>query len=453
MEVLYSLFYFVIAVSILVAFHEFGHFWVARKAGVKVLCFSIGFGKVVWSYQKTPDSTQYALSAIPLGGYVKMVDEREGEVKPEDLPYAFNRQSLAARAAIVAAGPIFNLLLAIFFFWCVFIIGQTGFKPIVGEVKPETIAAEAGLVEGDVILKVDDRLTPTWSEALDAVFSEAVGGQHQIQVIVNSPDDIEQRKVLFIADGDVEKPEVLYERLGLNLWMPKLRPLIGKVLEQSAASEGGLKVGDLLISADGVAIDDWMVWVEYVQERPETLINLIVERDGVRLPLNVIPKALQQDGETVGRIGAAVEMPEELLETLKVTYSLSPWEALPKAFEKTWGYSVGTLKMMGKMLIGKASVENLSGPISIAQYAGQYAERGLVSFLKYLALISVSLGVLNLLPVPVLDGGHLVFFAIEAIKGSPISESVQMYFQQLGVLLLIGLMMLAMFLDLEKIFQ
>lgn len=453
MDVLHSLFYFVVAVSLLVAFHEFGHFWVARKVGVKVLRFSIGFGKIVWSRQKTPDSTEYAISAIPLGGYVKMVDEREEKVKPEDLPYAFNRQPLWARAAIVAAGPIFNLLLAVLLFWGVFIIGETGIRPIIGSVEPGTLAAEAGLQEGEEILKVNGKAVPTWSEAISKLFSEAMGGTRQIQLTVKTEDAFETVKAIEVSERDLEKPEILYQRLGLTPWSPKVQPVIGKILEQGAAQQAGLKEGDLIISADGESISEWMEWVKYVQERPETPIKLVVERDGVRLPLNVIPEAVRQDDKVIGKIGAGVKVPKELLDQVRVTYRLSPFQALPAALERTWRFSIGTFMMIGKMLIGQASVENLSGPISIAQYAGQSAEMGLVPFLKYLGLISVSLGVLNLLPIPVLDGGHLLFFAVEGMKGSPVSENTQILFQQIGVFLLITLMMLAMFLDIERLFQ
>ncbi len=453
MDVLHSLFYFVVAVSVLVAFHEYGHFWVARRAGVKVLRFSIGFGKVLWSYKKTPGSTEYVLSAIPLGGYVKMVDEREGDVKAEDLPYSFNRQSLLARVCIVAAGPLFNLLLAVVLFWCVFILGESGFRPILGQVAPGTLAADAELQEGDEILKINGRSVPTWSEAIGTLFSEAMGGNKEIQLTIKSPDGLETVKEITVSDSDLGKPEILYKRLGLTPWSPALKPVIGKVLEQGTAKQAGLQPGDLIISADGKPIDEWMEWVDYVQGHPQTPIKLIVERDGIRMPLNVVPEAVERDGETIGKIGAGVDIPKDLLDSIRVTYSLSPLDAVPAALERTWEFSLGTLTMIGKMLIGRASVENLSGPISIAQYAGQSAEMGLVPFLKYLGLISVSLGVLNLLPIPVLDGGHLLFFAVEAVKGSPISEKTQILFQQIGVLLLITLMTLAMFLDLERLFQ
>ncbi len=453
MEILHSLFYFVVAVGVLVAFHEFGHFWVARKAGVKVLRFSIGFGKVIASFQKTPESTEYVLSAIPLGGYVKMVDEREEEVKPEDIPFAFNRQSLLARSAIVAAGPFFNLLLAVFLFWCVLIMGETGMRPIVGTITPGTLAAEAGMQKGDEILQINQKPAPTWSEAISLMFSGALNGEREIQVLVKTVDETEQTRIFFIQDSDIQKPETLYKRLGLTPWTPELKPVIGKVLPEGAAREAGIQTGDVIISADGVKIKDWMEWVEYVQARPQTPIKLIVDREGVYLPLLVTPKAVEQKGETIGKIGAGVKVPEQLLDSLRVTYTLSPLDAIPAALEKTWFLSYSTLKMMGKMVIGKASVENLSGPISIAQFAGQSADMGFVFFLKYLGLISVSLGVLNLLPIPVLDGGHLMFFAIEAIKGSPVSEKIQIYFQQVGVLLLISLMVLAIFLDIERLFQ
>ena len=453
MEFLHTLFYFVIAIGVLISFHEFGHFWVARKAGVKVLRFSVGFGKVLWSYQNNPESTEYVISAIPLGGYVKMVDEREGEVKSEDLPFAFNRQSLMARTAIVAAGPIFNLALAVVLFWSVLVIGETGIKPILGEAGQGTLAAAAGFVESEEILKVNDKLTPTWTEAIGAIIASALDGDEDIKVTVKSFDEQQQVRRLKISEGDADNPEVFYERLGLKPWSPKLKPIIGLVLPDSAASSAGLQKGDLVISADGVVINDWMQWVETVKNHPNFTINLIVERDSVRLPLTITPKGVQSEQKTEGKIGASVFVPDELIKSLSVEYSLSPLKAIPVALETTWYYAYTTLKMMGKMLIGKASVENLSGPISIAQYAGQSAEMGLVHFIKFMALVSVSLGVLNLLPIPVLDGGHLLFFALEAIKGRPVSEKIQTFFQQVGIALLMSLMALAMVLDVQRLFH
>ncbi|MGZ8135720.1 MAG: RIP metalloprotease RseP [Methylococcaceae bacterium] len=453
MDLLHTLFYFIIAIGVLVSFHEFGHFWVARKVGVKVLRFSVGFGKVFWSYQKTPDSTEYVLSAIPLGGYIKMVDEREGDVSKEDLPFAFNRQPLLSRTAIVAAGPIFNLALAVVLFWSVLVIGETGIKPILGEVAQNTLAAQAGFVEGEEIVAVNDRLTPTWTEAMTVLISSALDGEQEISVKVKNRDDQQNNRTLKFSESDTRDPEVLFERLGFKPWSPKLKPIIGKVLPESAALAADLKQGDLIISADGNAMNDWMQWVNYVKARPDIAINLLVERGGVQLPLTVTPKSVTVGQKTEGKIGASVHVPEELIKAISVEYSLSPLEAIPAALESTYHYCSTTLRMMGKMLIGKASVENLSGPISIAQYAGQSANMGFVHFIKFMALVSVSLGVLNLLPIPVLDGGHLLFFAIEGIKGAPVSEKIQMFYQQVGIALLMSLMALAMVMDVQRLFQ
>ena len=453
MDLLHTLFYFLVAISVLVSIHEFGHFWVARKVGVKVLRFSIGFGKVLCAYQKNPDSTEYVLSAIPLGGYVKMADEREGEVKEEDLPYAFNRQSVLARTAIVAAGPVFNLVLAVVLFWSVLVIGETGIKPILGAVDQGTLAAAAGFIDGDQIISINDKTTPTWNEAMTVLVSLALDGEQSIKVAVKSFDDQQAVRTLQLTDKDSETPEVLYQRLGFKPWSPKLQPIIGKVLPDSAALAAGLKQGDLLVSADDLAINDWMQWVATVKSHGGVAIKLVIERDGVRLPVTITPKEVVMGKKTEGKVGASVYIPEELMKSVSVEYVLSPLAAIPVALQTTYYYSVTSLKMMGRMLIGKASVQNLSGPISIAQYAGQSATMGLVSFIKFMALVSVSLGILNLLPIPVLDGGHLLFFAIEGVKGSPVSERIQLFFQQIGIALLVSLMALAMFLDVDRLFQ
>jgi len=453
MDLLYTLFHFIVAIAILVAFHEFGHFWVARKCGVKVLRFSIGFGKIIWSYQKTPESTEYVLSSVPLGGYVKMVDEREGNVKKEDLPFAFNRQSLTARAAIVAAGPIFNLILAVALYWIISMIGETGMRPIIGEVEKETLAYSAGFVKGEEIISVNDKITPTWTEAMGGIFSLAIGSEQGIKIVTKTSDGFEQFHILNVPEEAAMTPELLYQRLGLKPQKLELKPIIGKIIENSAASGAGLQAGDLIISADQVIINQWQQWVEYVQQRPEITIKLLISRNDVHLPLSITPKRFETDNKIIGKIGAGVYIDDKLLDSLQVHHALPPVEALVAAVEKTYHYAFTSLKMIGKMLLGKASVENLSGPISIAQYAGQSAEMGLVPFLKFLAIVSVSLGILNLLPVPVLDGGHLMFYAIEAIKGSPVSENIQIIFQQIGVFLLVSLMLFAVFLDLGRLFE
>lgn len=454
METLHTLFYFIVAIAILVAFHEFGHFWLARKTGVKVLRFSIGFGKVLWRYQQHPHSTEFTVCAIPLGGYVKMVDEREEQVAPEDLPYAFNRQALWVRSAIVAAGPLFNLLLAVVLLWAVYVVGETGIKPLLGKIEVHTLAAEAGFVEGDQILSIDENPTPTWTQVMDVLMTQALEGQREIVVQVKSLDDSPGLRVLTFSDADVESPEHFYQRLGLKPWSPKLPPRLGDIVAGGSAAETGLQRGDLIVSADGNTIDDWQQWVEYVRARPELTIKLNILRGDVPMQLSLTPRGEPQaDGKVLGKIGAGVDVPKDMIDSLQIEYSLAPLPALSEAFSKTWFYSASTLKMIGKMFVGSASVKNLSGPISIAEYAGRSAEMGVTAFLKFLAMVSISLGVLNLLPVPVLDGGHLLFFVIEGLKGSPVSQRAQIAFQQLGMFLLLLLMGLAMFLDLNRWLQ
>ena len=453
MELLHTLFYFVVAISVLVAFHEFGHFWVARKCGVKVLRFSIGFGKIIYSYQKTPESTEYVLSSIPLGGYVKMVDEREDEVEEKDLPFAFNRKSLLARAAIVAAGPIFNLILAIMLYWGAAVIGEIGMRPIVGEVKENTFAYKAGFVTGEEIISVNDKKTPTWTEVMDILFSAIINSEQGIEITTQNQDGLSALRILNIPEDAAQKPEELYQNLGLEPWFPDFKPIFGKIIEGRPASKSGLQEGDLLISADGIKINDWMQWVDYIEQHPNVSIKLIISRNDVHIPVTITPEAFETDKGVVGKIGAAVYVPDEVFEALRVHHSLPIGEAFVDALRKTWYYAFASLKMMGKMFIGKASVDNLSGPISIAQYAGQSAEMGFVHFLKFMALVSVSLGILNLLPIPMLDGGHLMFYAVEAVKGSPVSDRVQIVFQQIGILLLMSLMLFAIFLDLGRLFE
>lgn len=453
METLNSLFYFIVVIALLVAIHEFGHFWVAKKTGVKVLRFSIGFGKVIWKYQKDAASTEYVLSAIPLGGYVKMLDEREGDVAAEELPYAFTQKPLWARTAIVAAGPVFNLLLAVLLYWAVFMIGDTGMRPMVGKVEASTLAAQAGFVEGEEIIAVNNIKTVTWRETIETILSSAMDAEDGMPVEVKTADGVLLTRILSIPLETSQNPEQLFKKLGLKAWQPVVPPMIGRIIEDSVAAESGLQVGDLILSADGIEFTDWMAWVDYVQDRAGQVMEILIERDGQTQLVTLTPASVIENEKIVGKIGVGVQIPEGFRESLMIEYSLPPVEALKAAFERTWYYSGATLKMIGYMFVGKASVENLSGPISIAQYAGKSAEMGLVAFLKFLAIISVSLGVLNLLPIPVLDGGHLLMFAIEAIKGSPVTEKVQLFFQQIGMTLLLGLMALAMFLDIERLFQ
>ena len=447
----HTLFFFIIALVVLIAVHEYGHFWMARKLGVKVLRFSLGFGKIIWRYQKSPADTEFTLSALPLGGYVKMVDEREGEVAPEDLPVSFNRQPVSHRAAIVLAGPVFNFLLAILVYWLAFMWGETGTRPVVGELKAGTLAYEAGFREGEEIVAVGAEATPTWALAISHIMEMALD-EEPIPVTVTTEDGSQRELSLSIPAQDLEKPEQLFKTLGLRPWEPDLDPVVERVEPGSAAEKAGLMAGDRITAGDGTGIRHWKQWVEYVRARPGQLIQTLIERDGARVELAITPAVETSKEERIGKIGAAVRVPESLIESMTVTYQRGPWEALTVAFRKTGDISMATLKMAGRMLVGKAGVENLSGPISIAQYAGKSASYGFSAFMQFLALVSISLGVLNLLPIPVLDGGHLLFYLVEAMKGSPLSDQTQMVFQQVGMFVLLCLMALGFYLDIGRVF-
>ncbi len=446
---IHTVFYFLLALVVLVAFHEFGHFYACRKLGVRVKLFSIGIGKSVWSYRKSPEDTEFSLGLLPLGGYVKMVDEREGEVSPEDLPYAFNRQRLAVRSAIVFAGPLANFLLAIVLYWIVFMLGETGMRPILGNIAKGTLAEQSGFVEGDEILSVGTTDTPTWSLAIGEVIEQGMDHEN-VTVAVKTNRDARVSRVLTIPSDVVENPDKLHERLGFQPMEPSLPPVVDKIEPNSAAEAAGLAPSDRLLVADGKAIKDWRQWVDYVRANPGKAIDLQVMRDGVEHTLNIRPAKVDSAQGVIGKIGAAVRIPENLLNAMQVQYRLGVFPALGAAVAKTWDYSTMTLKMIGRMIVGKASVDNLSGPISIAQYAGQSASMGLVQFLKFLAIVSISLGVLNLLPIPVLDGGHLMFYAMEAVRGKPIPEGVQLVFQNIGIVILFSLMFFSFYLDIFR---
>ncbi len=450
---LHTLFYFLVALTILVAVHELGHYWVARSVGVKVLRFSLGLGTPLWRYQSHPDATEFTVSALPLGGYVKMVDEREGEVSEQDLPYAFNRQNLPKRVAIVAAGPLFNFFLAIVLYWAVFMLGETGLRPLLGTVSADSLAGQAGLVAGEEIVAIGKKPTPTWDIALTTLLEQAVD-QENIPLTVKTPDGSLRDVSLYIPAAVAQNPEQLHRQLGFKPYDPELPARIGKVEPKGAADKAGFKTGDLLLKVDGIPIRHWQHWVEYIRTHPEQTLQVDLEQaNGVRTTLPLKPLAVDTPEGRIGRIGAGVSLPENLENSLRVEYRLDVWPALIAATDKTVEYSGLTLKMVGKMLVGKAAVENLSGPISIAQYAGQSAQLGYTHFLKFLAIISISLGILNLLPIPVLDGGHLLFYAIEAVKGGPVSEKTQIRFQHIGMAILIVLMSLALVMDIERLFS
>ncbi len=452
-SILSSLFFFLLALALLIAVHEFGHFWVARKLGVKVLRFSIGFGKPILQTARGADRTEYVLAAIPLGGYVRMLDEREGEVAEHELHRAFNRQPVGKRFAIVLAGPLFNFLLAIAVYWLVFVLGVAGVKPIVGEVAPASLAAEAGFVSGETITAVNGKEVESWQSAVMALLENTMN-DGLIDVRVRDADGVIRvhQLPLHAVQKDLQQGNLL-DALGIQPARPAIAPVISHLEPGGAAARAGLQEGDLIIASDGHAVSDWDGWVEYVRARPEQIIRTEIDRGGERLVVELRPALRESKEGGIGYVGAAVAVPKDLGKEYVTLLRYSPVDALGKAVGKTWDMSLLTLRMLWGMVAGDVSMSNISGPISIAKYAGYSAQVGLVAFLTFLAIISISLGVLNLLPIPVLDGGHLFFYLIEILKGSPVSDAAQVAGQRVGVPLLLMLMAVAMYNDIVQLFK
>jgi regulator of sigma E protease len=450
MDVLLTIAALLVALSLLIAVHELGHFLVARWVGVKVLRYSIGFGKPLWQKRSGADQTEYVIAAIPLGGYVKMLDEREGEVAEAEQYRAFNRQPLLKRSAIVLAGPFFNFVFAILAYWLMFVIGINGIKPIIGEIESDTIAASAGLHSGQEILAVDGEQTPTWQSAIEAILPKMLLKQPVKLVVYEG--GVSREAVLEFSDVNSDsKPQELYKQLGLNLYQPRIAPVIGKVVSDSVAEKAGLKSGDRVITAAGQAVDEWQQLVTIIQAHPDMPLTLQVLRDGSELTLTMRPQAQPGENGPIGKIGTGVYFDRSLFEPLRAELRYDAAAAIPAALTKSWDMAALTLKMIGEMIMGRASVENISGPIGIAQYAKQSADAGISHFLKFLGLISVSLGVLNLLPIPVLDGGHLLYYLVEAVIRRPVPERFEAIGQRIGLALILALSSLAIFNDLARL--
>lgn len=441
---------FILVLAILITVHEFGHFWVARRLGVKVLRFSIGFGKALWSRQSRNGETEYMVAAIPLGGYVKMLDEREGEVAEHERGRAFNNKPVLSRMAIVLAGPLFNFLFAILVFWLMFMSGVPGLRAMLGEVQPGSPAAQAGFREGDQVVRVDGREVDSWDSFRMQLYQASLNNSSAGIAVVDQEGNQTLRTLYWPAgDGTIEANELL-QQSGFRLWTAPAR--LGEISPDGAAHAAGLRSGDLVLRVDGEPTRHWSEWVDLVREHPGQKMLLEVEREGRVLELELTP-AVRMDDRAGGEIGfVGVHLPQAFIDNMRITVQYGPFESLAKGVGKTWDMSRLMLDVLWRMLIGEASLKNVSGPITIAQFAGDSASHGLTQFLSFLAVVSISLGVLNLLPVPILDGGHFMYYLIELLRGRPLSQQAQETGQRIGILLILALMTLAFYNDFMRLF-
>ncbi|MCD7040641.1 MULTISPECIES: sigma E protease regulator RseP [Pseudomonas fluorescens group] len=450
MSALYMIVGTLVALGVLVTFHEFGHFWVARRCGVKVLRFSVGFGMPLLRWHDRR-GTEFVIAAIPLGGYVKMLDEREGEVPADQLDQSFNRKTVRQRIAIVAAGPIANFLLAMVFFWVLAMLGSQQVRPVIGAVESDSIAAKAGLVAGQEIVSIDGEPTTGWG-AVNLQLVRRLGESGTVNVVVREQDSTTETPRELALDHwlkGADEPDPI-KSLGIRPWRPALPPVLAELDPKGPAQAAGLKTGDRLLALDGQPLGDWQQVVDLVRVRPDTKIVLKVERDGAQID---VPVTLSVRGEAKaagGYLGAGVkgvDWPPSMVREI----SFGPLAAIGEGAKRTWTMSVLTLESLKKMLFGELSVKNLSGPITIAKVAGASAQSGVADFLNFLAYLSISLGVLNLLPIPVLDGGHLLFYLVEWARGRPLSDRVQGWGIQIGISLVVGVMLLALVNDLGRL--
>ncbi|MBI4938503.1 MAG: RIP metalloprotease RseP [Nitrosomonadales bacterium] len=449
-----TLWAFALAIALLVVFHELGHFWVARRCGVKVLRFSVGFGKplVKWHFGKARSrETEWVISAIPLGGYVRMLDEREGEVAENELHRSFSRQPVLWRMVIVVAGPVANLLLAVILYWALFMYGVPGVKPMLGEIAQETPAAAAQFRARETLISINGAPVPSWEEVRWAVLNLALQGEvAHIDGLAEEGETLRHTLDLsMLAPGDLDSD--FMKKLGLQLFQPTVKPVIGKLAEDGVAQRSGLAVGDRITSAGGRDITRWTELVEIVRAHPGKAMRLEIERGGHLLALDLTPEAVTESGKQIGKIGAGPYVDKQAFDAQLTEVSYGPYDAFRHALRKSWETAAVSLKMMAKMVLGEVSLKNLSGPITIADYAGQSAKLGIAAYLDFLALISISLGVLNLLPIPLLDGGHLLYYMVELIKGSPVSERTWEIGQNVGIALLATLMAFALYNDISRL--
>ncbi len=449
----YSIVAFVIAISVLVAVHEYGHYWAAQRVGIKALRFSIGFGRVLWSRRMGRDKTEFVISAIPLGGYVKLLDEREAPVPDAELHRAFNRAPIPARMAVLVAGPLFNFLFAIAAYWFIFVVGISGVKPVIGHVETDSLAWSAGLEAGDEIVDVNGVDAGTWSGASIALY-EDLTDDGIIQLRVRN-DRGTEKDVTIDARANLRsllEPDALFSGLGFEPWRPTIDARIGEVLAGGPAESAGMLAGDLIVASDGEPVPNWSDWVELVRSRPGDEMRVTVDRGGEMLDIDVLIGSEVSDGGVIGRVGVAVQPPAEgAFDHMLAVQQYGPLAATGHAARKTWDVTMLTLRLLGRMVVGDISVKHLSGPINIAAVAGVAASIGIIQFLSFLSIISISLGIINLMPIPMLDGGQLVYQLVELVKGSPVSERTQLIGQQIGIVLLLMLMSFAFYNDIVRL--
>jgi regulator of sigma E protease len=443
---LVNLLAFIVAISVLVAVHEFGHFLVGRWCGMKVLRYSIGFGKPIWTRLFGRDRTEFCISAIPLGGYVKFLDEREGPIEPADRGRAFNHRPVPARIAVLVAGPLFNFLFAAVAYWALFINGIPTVKPTVGEVVEGTYAAEAGLEYGDRILEVGGRKATDWQTALVTMYDEMVGDGRIPLRLERGDGRIRDATLDVGADAmRLTEPGTLFEGLGFSPWQPPA--VVGAVEDDTAAAAAGIREGDRITAIAGEAISSFGDLQEVVGARPGATVPVTLERNGQARTVEMTLGSRERDGQEVGFMGVGPAIDADYFYERR----FGPLAAVGASLERTWQATGFTIRMLARMVTGDVSIKNISGPISIAQYAGDSAAAGFNALLNFLALVSISLGVLNLLPIPVLDGGQIVYQTVELVKGSPLSERSQLVGQQVGILALLILMSFAFYNDIARI--
>jgi regulator of sigma E protease len=448
-DMIQKLLAFIVTLGVLVVFHELGHYLVARLAGVKVLRFSVGFGRIVWSRRYGPDGTEWALSAIPLGGYVKMVDEREGEVLPADLPRAFNRQSVWRRIAIVAAGPIANLALAVLLFAGIYVVGVPAQRPLLAPPPATSPAALAGLAGGDLVTALDGEAIGSWQDLRWRLLKAS--GSSSVRLEVQRDDGSTATRLLPLAALNAADWEANFmASLGLRADLGS--PVVNETLPGKPAENAGIRPGDAILAIDGTAVRSPADAAAITNAHPGERITFTLRRDGAEFQSDVTPEPSEQNGRRVGIAGMRLGVDPAAAERVAIIVRYGIGEALVQGAVKTWDLSVFTLKMLGRILTGDASLKNISGPLTMADFAGQSAQAGALTFIGYLALISISLGVLNLLPVPLLDGGHLMYYLAEIIKGSPVSDRVLEVGQRIGMAVLAMLMALALFNDISRLF-